>query len=53
MSSDDAFEAGYDAYWGGADPDDNPFKPETADQRAWQEGQAQAPSEDDNPGEGE
>lgn len=29
MSTDDAFEAGYDAYGGGIDPDDNPFKPET------------------------
>lgn len=29
MSTDDAFEAGYDAYWNGVDPDDNPFEPET------------------------
>ncbi len=48
MSTDDAFEAGYDAYWNGGDPDDNPFKPETPDQRAWEEGWAQAQSEDDN-----
>jgi len=29
------------------DPDDNPFKPETPDRRAWEEGWAQAQSEDD------
>ena len=29
MSADDAFEAGYDAYGVGVDPDDIPFEPET------------------------
>ncbi len=47
MSTDHAIEAGYDAYWDGVDPDDNPCKPETSEQRAWEEGWSQAQSEDD------
>jgi hypothetical protein len=53
MSTDDAFEAGYDAYWGGVDPEDNPFKPETPEHRAWDEGWSQAQLEDDESGEEE
>lgn len=33
MSEDDAFEVGYDAYFDGVDPDDNPFKVDTSDRR--------------------
>jgi hypothetical protein len=36
MTESNAFNAGYDAYWDGVDPDDNPFKPETPDRRAWE-----------------
>ncbi len=47
MREDDAFEAGYDAYWDGVAPENNPFKPETAEHRAWDEGWSQAQAEDD------
>lgn len=47
-STDDAFEAGYDAYWDGDRAEDNPFKPETPDWRAWKEGWSQAANEDED-----
>jgi hypothetical protein len=53
MREEDAFEAGYDAYWDDVDPESNPFKPETAEQRAWDEGWSQAQLEDDDGGEEE
>jgi hypothetical protein len=31
MRENDAFEVGYEAYWDGLDPEDNPFKPDTAE----------------------
>jgi len=47
MSQDDAFEAGYDAYWDGGDPEDYPFKADTPERRTWDEGWAQAEMEDE------
>ena len=52
MREDDAFEAGYDAYWDDGDPESNPFKPNTAEHRAWDEGRSQAQAEDDGGEEG-
>jgi hypothetical protein len=52
MREDDAFDAGYDAYWDGVDIEDNPFKPEMPEHRAWDEGRPQAQSEDDGDEEG-
>ena len=46
MTESDAFNAGYDVYWDGVDPEDNPFMRETFGRRAWEEGWAQAESED-------
>ncbi len=46
MSSNTAFEEGYDAYWARLDPDDNPYPPGTPERRSWDEGFAQAELED-------
>ncbi len=48
MSSDQAFEDGYDAYWAGVDSDDNPHKPGTEGQYSWDEGWSQAQLEDED-----
>ena len=39
---------GYDAYWDRIDPDDNPYRSDTADHRYWDEGWSQAQLEDDD-----
>ncbi len=46
MLDDNAFEDGYEAYWEGVDPDDNPFSPGTAHASSWDEGWSQAQLED-------
>lgn len=46
MSSNEAFEEGYGAYWARLDPDDNPYQPGTPERLAWDEGWSQAQLED-------
>ncbi len=46
MSSNQAFEEGYDAYWARLDKDDNPYPPGTPERRSWDEGWSQAELED-------
>ena len=41
-----AFEEGYDAYWDGVDPDDNPHPSGTQQQCSWDQGWSQAQLED-------
>lgn len=48
MSENKAFRAGYDAYWGGVDPDDNPYPSQTVEHLSWDEGWSQAQLEDDS-----
>ena len=48
MSENKAFQEGYDAYWDGVDPDDNPYRSETAEHFSWDEGWSQAQLEDDD-----
>jgi hypothetical protein len=48
MSENESFQEGYDAYWDGIDPDDNPYPPEAADRLSWDEGWSQAQLEDDD-----
>jgi ribosome modulation factor len=38
MSTDDAFDEGYDAYWDGVDAIDNPYDEGTEERRSWEEG---------------
>jgi len=38
MTYHDAFDAGYDAYWEGADVAGNPYDEETEERRAWEDG---------------
>ena len=40
------YDQGYDAYWGGRDPADNPFNPDSADHLAWENGWSEALDED-------
>jgi ribosome modulation factor len=47
MPENKAFQEGYEAYWGGVDPDDNPYASGTADRLSWDEGWSQAQLEDD------
>lgn len=46
-TEDEAFETGYEAYWEGVDPDDNPHKAGTNEHASWDEGWSQAELEDD------
>jgi hypothetical protein len=48
MSENQAFQEGYDTYWGGVDPDDNPYQSEAAEHFSWDEGWSQAQLEDDD-----
>jgi hypothetical protein len=48
MPEDKAFQEGYDSYWGGVDPDDNPYQSETVEHFCWDEGWSQAELEDDD-----
>lgn len=48
MSTAEAFEEGYDAYWVGIDSDDNPFKPGSGEFRFWNEGWSQAELENED-----
>ena len=47
MSDDRVFQEGYDAYWGGVDPDDNPYPSGAQQHSSWDEGWSQAQLEDD------
>ena len=47
MIADDAFQQGYDAYWDGVDPDDNPHLAESEEHFRWDEGWAQAQLDDE------
>jgi hypothetical protein len=38
MSTTDAFEEGYDAYWDGVDLAGNPHDEDTVDYRLWEDG---------------
>ena len=49
MADETAFQHGYDAYWGGADCNDNPFIFQTDQHYSWDEGWSQAELEDDDP----
>ena len=40
------YDQGYDAYWTGRDPADNPFSPDAADHLAWENGWSEALDED-------
>jgi len=46
-TEDEAFETGYEAYWEGVDPDDNPHQAGTNEHFSWDEGWSQAELEDD------
>jgi hypothetical protein len=48
MSTNEAFVAGYNAYWVDVDSDDNPYKPGTGKHRSWDEGWSQAELEDED-----
>ena len=48
MTDNGAFQDGYDAYWGGVDPDDNPHVSGTEQASSWDEGWAQAELENDD-----
>jgi hypothetical protein len=48
MSENRAFQEGYDAYWDGVDPDDNPYRSESAEHFSWDEEWSQAELEDDD-----
>ena len=40
------YDQGYDAYWSGESPADNPFPPDSADHLAWENGWSEALDED-------
>jgi hypothetical protein len=46
MMDNTAFLDGYDAYWEGADPDDNPYAGGDNDHFLWEQGWSQAQMED-------
>jgi hypothetical protein len=37
MSTNDAYDEGYDAYWDGVDVRDNPYDQEAKERRSWEE----------------
>ena len=47
MTEDSAFQEGYDAYWDGVDPDDNPYVSGSEQQFSWDEGWSQAQLENE------
>jgi ribosome modulation factor len=46
MSSDEAYEEGYDAYWDGVDGNNNPYDEDTDERRRWEEGWIEARNHD-------
>ncbi|MEN6449875.1 MAG: Rmf/CrpP family protein [Thermoguttaceae bacterium] len=38
MSTREAYQEGYDAYWEGVDQTDNPYDEDTAERLAWEDG---------------
>ncbi len=46
MADNEACQEGYDAYWHGVDPDDNPYVSESDEHFHWDQGWAQAQMED-------
>ena len=54
MSDHEAYDAGYDAYWDGADRDDNPYdqEEEPNKRRLWEEGWLKAREDDYDESEG-
>jgi len=52
MSTTDAFEEGYDAYWDGVDVSDNPYNEEEKERRSWEEGWRAARKHDYDESEG-
>jgi ribosome modulation factor len=52
VSSDEAYEEGYDAYWDGVDVSGNPYDEDTNDRRSWEEGWIAARNHDYDESEG-
>jgi hypothetical protein len=52
MEENGAFREGYDAYFAGADPEENPYHYGTTEQFWWDRGFAQAEADDTEPGKG-
>jgi len=50
MTDETLFQEGYDAYWQGVDPDDNPYVSGSEQSDSWDEGWSQAQLEDDDAG---
>jgi len=50
MTDQTLFQEGYDAYWQGVDPDDNPYVSGSEQSDSWDEGWSQAQLEDDDAG---
>ena len=40
------YDEGFNAYWSGKDPTDNPYRPDTVDHLAWENGWSEALDED-------
>jgi hypothetical protein len=51
-SNQAAYDEGYDAYWDGADPSDNPCKEDTDEHRSWEQGWRAARKDDYDESEG-
>lgn len=49
MEENKVFQEGYDAYFAGADPEENPYRYGTTGQFWWDRGFAQAEAEDAEP----
>ena len=52
MSTNDAYEDGYDAYWDGIDVSGNPYDEETEERRYWEDGWRSARKHDYDESEG-
>jgi ribosome modulation factor len=52
MTSNQAYDEGYDAYWDGGDVSDNPFDEDTDDRSSWEEGWRAARKHDYDESEG-